>query len=119
MVQLVTLREGNELALVVFTVEGYGGGNNHVQYFAAFTPEINEEGKHHFSFVDVMPIGGKGWRGVMNLNANVTLKPKTGETLIAFDGLEVADDDAPNSPSKKVTINLLFKGGRLVEQTQP
>ncbi|KFB69840.1 hypothetical protein [Candidatus Accumulibacter vicinus] len=119
MVQLVKGSEGEALALVVFTVEGFGGGNNHTQYFAAFTPETNEKGKQHFSLIDVMPIAGKGWRGVMNLNAKVTRNPKTGETLIAFDGLEVAGDDAPNFPSKKVTINLLLKGGRLVEQKLP
>ena len=119
MVQLVKGSEGEALALVVFTVEGFGGGNNHTQYFAAFTPETNEKGKQHFSLIDVMPIAGKGWRGVMNLNVKVTRNPKTGETLIAFDGLEVAGDDAPNFPSKKVTINLLLKGGRLVEQKLP
>lgn len=119
MVQLVKGSKGEALALVVFTVEGFGGGNNHTQYFAAFTPETNEKGKQHFSLIDVMPIAGKGWRGVMNLNAKVTWNPKTGETLIAFDGLEVAGDDAPNFPSKKVTINLLLKGGRLVEQKLP
>lgn len=119
MVQLVKGREDEDLALVVFTVEGFGGGNNHTQYFAAFTSETNDKGKQHFSLIDVMPIAGKGWRGVMNLNAKVTRNPKTGETLIAFDGLEVAGDDAPNFPSKKVTINLLLKGGRLVEQKLP
>ena len=41
MVQLVKVREGEALALVVFTVEGFGGGNNHTQYFAAFTPETD------------------------------------------------------------------------------
>lgn len=116
MVQLVKGREGDELALVVFTLEGFGGGNNHTQYFAIFTSERDEKGKQHFSLIDVMPIAGKGWRGVMNLNAKVTRNPKSAETLIAFDALEVAGDDAPNFPSKKVRINLVLKGGRLVEK---
>jgi hypothetical protein len=116
MVQFVKPREGEEIALVVFTVEGFGGGNNHTQYFAVFSPETDEKGKQHFSLVDVMPIAGKGWRGVMNLNAKVSRGPKSNEALIAIDALEVAGDDAPNFPSKKVTINLLLKGGRLVEQ---
>jgi hypothetical protein len=116
MAQVVKLCEGEELALVVFTVEGFGGGNNHTQYFAAFTPETDEKGKQHFSLIDVMPIAGKGWRGVMNLNAKVTRNPKSNEAFIAIDAMEVAGDDAPNFPSKKVTINLLLKGGRLVEQ---
>ena len=116
MVQFAKVREGEELVFVVFTVEGFGGGNNHTQYFAAFTPETDEKGNQHFSLIDVIPIAGKGWRGVMTLNAKVTRNPKSNETLIAFDGLEVAGDDAPNFPGKKVTINLLLKGGRLVEQ---
>lgn len=114
--RLVKEREGSELALVVFTVEGFGGGNNHTQYFAIFIPEIDAKGKRHFSLLDFMPIAGKGWRSVTNLNAKVTWNPKRDETLISFDGLEVTDDDALNFPSKKVTINLLLKGGRLEEQ---
>lgn len=114
--QMVKSRQGEELALVVFTVEGFGGGNNHTQYFAAFTPESNETGQPHFTLIDVIPIGGKSWRGIMNLNAKVSRNLKTAETLISFDGLEVAGDDAPNFPSKKVKINLMLKGGRLVEK---
>jgi hypothetical protein len=119
MVQFVKSREGDQLALVVFTIEGFGGGNNHTQYFAAFSPETDKKGKQHFSLIDVMPIAGKGSRGIMNLNAKVTRTPERKETLIAFDALEVAGDDAPNFPSKKVTINLLLKGGRLVERKLP
>ena len=55
----------------------------------------------------------------MDLDAKVTRSPKSNEILIAFDGLEVAGGDAPNFPSKKVTINLLLKGGRLAEQKSP
>ena len=116
MVQFVKPREGEEIVLVVFTVEGFGTGNNHTQYFAVFSPETDEKGKQHFSLIDVMPVAGKGWRGVMNLNAKVTRGSKSNEAFIAIDALEVAGDDAPNFPSKKVTINLLLKGGRLVEQ---
>ena len=116
MFQMVKGRQGDELALVVFTVEGFGGGNNHTQYFAAFIPETNEQGQRHFTLIDVIPIGGKSWRGVMNLNAKVSRNQKTADTLISFDGLEVAGDDAPNFPSKKVKINLMLKGTRLVEK---
>lgn len=116
MIQLVKTRDGGELTLVVFTIESFDGGNNHTQYFAVFTPETNEEGKQHFSLIDVIPIAGKGWHGASKLNAKVTRNPKNNETLIAFDGLGVVDGDAPNFPSKKVTINVLLKAGRLVEQ---
>ena len=119
MVQFAKVPEGEELVIVMFTIEGFGGGNNHTQYFAAFSPETDEKGKQHFSLIDVIPIAGKGWRGVMDLDAKVTRSPKSNEILIAFDGLEVAGGDAPNFPSKKVTINLLLKGGRLAEQKSP
>ena len=116
MVQFIKLREDQELALVVFTVEGFGGGNSHTQYLAAFSPETNRNGKQHFSLVDVMPIAGKGWRSISNLNAKVTRNHKSNVALIAIDALEVTGDDSPNFPSKKITINLLLKDGRLVER---
>lgn len=108
-----------EVALAVFTVEGFGGGNNHTQYFAAFSVEPGTTGAQHFSLLDVMPIAGKGWRGVMDLNATVSRGAKGGQTLISLDALEVSGDDAPNFPSKKATINIVLEGGRLAEQKQP
>ena len=63
-----------------------------------------------------MAIGGKGWRGVDKLNAKTTENLKTQETTIVIDALEVSGDDAPNFPSKKITINLVQKAGRLFEQ---
>lgn len=116
MVQSVKIHEGEELSLVVFSIEGFDGGNNHTQYLAAFTPETDDKGKQHFSLIDVMPIAGKGWRGVMNLNAKVSRNPKNNNTLITVDALEVASGDPQNFPSKKVMINLLLKDGRIVEQ---
>lgn len=116
MVQFVRPRDGDELALVVFTVEGFGGGNSHTQYFAVFNAEKDAKGKSHFSLIDFLPIAGKGWRGIDNLNAKVTRNQKAGETFMAIDALEVAGNDAPNFPSQKVTINLVLRDGRLFEQ---
>jgi hypothetical protein len=109
-------REGEELVLTVFTLEGFGGGNNHTQYFAAFTPDMDEKGKPHFALIDVMPIAGKGWREVRSLNAKVSRNAKSNETLISFEAFEVVDDEPPNFPSKRVFITLLLKAGRLIEQ---
>src|SRR5262249_55762945 len=36
MAQAIDLRGGRQLVLAVFTVEGFGGGNNHSQFLAAF-----------------------------------------------------------------------------------
>lgn len=58
----------------------------------------------------------KNPRAVGWLHAKVTRNAKSGDTLIALDALEVATEDAPNFPSKKITINLSLKNGRLVEQ---
>lgn len=114
-VQIVKLREDNQLALVVFTLEGFGGGNNHTQFLAAF----RVEDMAYFRLLDVIPIGGKGWRAVNDLKAKVT--PVKGaqvsqDASIFIDALENSTGDSTNSPSKKVTVHLLLKGGRLAEQ---
>ena len=117
MVQMVKLSKDEELVLTVFTVEGFGGGNNHMQYFAAFQLDTDEDGKHpHFTLIDVIPIAGKGWRGVQSLKAKVASGSEAGEKIISFEAYDVVEDDAPNFPSKKVTVSLLLKDGRLSEQ---
>lgn len=113
--QLLKSPAGDEIALVVFTIEGFGGGNNHTQYLAAFTPETDGQGKQHFTLIDVMRIGGKGWRAVHKLDARTTQGDKAGEMTIAIDALEGSDSDAPNFPSKKTTINLVLRNGRLYD----
>jgi hypothetical protein len=116
MVQEVPAGDGSALALVVFTLEGFGRGNNHTQYFAVFSVETDEEGgPPHYALLDALPIAGKGWRGVMDLNARVTRAAEQAGTHIALDALAVTEDDAPNFPSQPMTIRLLLKGGRLAE----
>ena len=117
MVQIIKRKDGDVLALTVFTVEGFGGGNNHTQYLAVFSSDDSVSGEAHFMLMDVIPIGGKGWRGVESLKARVS-QPSNGQiTNMAIDALEVTGNDAPNFPSKKVTVNVLLKDGRLTEQT--
>ena len=117
MVQIVKRQDGDVLALTVFTVEGFGGGNNHTQYLAAFSSDSSVSGEAHFMLLDVIPIGGKGWRGIENLKARVLRLPNSPNANIAIDALEVAGADAPNFPSKKVIVNVLLKDGRLAEHT--
>jgi hypothetical protein len=116
LVQTIKRSVDNEIALVVFTVEGFGGGNNYSQYLAVFSPEKTENGKQHFMLIDVMRIGGGGWRTVKNLNAKTTNSPKNEEITIAIDALENTDNGSLNFPSKKITISLALKNGRLNEQ---
>lgn len=59
-IQNTKISSSQEITLTVFTVEGFGGGNNWSQYIAAFSKEISENGKPHFMLIDVMPIGGGG-----------------------------------------------------------
>jgi hypothetical protein len=114
-VQTIKRDIGGEIALVVFTVEGFGGGNNYSQYFAVFSPETTAKGKQHFILIDVMQIGGGGWRAIEKLNVKTTTNPKSDETIIAIEALENTDKDAYNFPSKKITINLVLENGRLSE----
>ncbi len=116
LVQTLKLDAGDEIVLAVFTIEGFGGGNNHKQYLAVFSPAMKEKRKQHFTLIAVTPIAGKGWRAIRNLNARVSRNIKTGDMAIAIDALEVGADDAPNFPSKAVTINLSLQNGRLLEK---
>ena len=117
MVQQVAGEEGPVLTLAVFTVEGFGGGNNHTQYFAAFSPEEGMDGAVHYSLLDVLPVAGKGWRGVWELDARVSRLRDSHETHIRLDALAVGEDDALNFPSVPVTLHLRLKEGRLDDLT--
>ena len=120
MLQMVKQGAGDNLALVIFTIEGFGGGNNHTQYLAAFNVDTDDAGKRlHFTLIDVIPIAGKGWRGIQTLNAKVSINSTRGEKTISLHALEVTATDAPNFPSKKVTINILLNDGRLSELKKP
>lgn len=113
--QAIDLRAARQLVLVVFTVEGFGGGNNHSQYLAAF--ETDDDAKPpHYTVVDVIHIAGKGWRSIEKLNARVSQPPKGGDISIEIDALEVGPEDPPNFPSKKSVIRVALTQGRLVER---
>lgn len=120
MVQMLKAGEDDSLALVVFTIEGFGGGNAHRQYFAVFRRDTDFEGKRpHFTLIDVIPIGGKGWRGIQDLKAKILRTSEKGEIVFALEAFEVVDGDAPNFPSKKVTVSIVLTNGRLRELREP
>lgn len=115
LVQMVSPSKGRNLALTVFTIEAFGGGNNHQQFFAVFEHEVDEaEKREHYRLIDVMPIGGKGWRAVMELKARTQAGKNAGEVQFLIPALEVGPGDAPNFPSRKATIKLVL-GERLTE----
>ncbi len=113
--QDINLKDRNKLILTVFTMEGFGGGNNHGQYLAIFEENLNENNVPYYTYLDHISIGGKGWRGVEGLNAKFTENKNTGDLNISFGALEVGENDAPNFPSKKVIVKVLYSKGKLTE----
>lgn len=105
--------QGEDFVLAVFTIEGFGGGNNFTQYLAAFSPEKADNGKLRLTLLDVISIGGRGGRTINQLKPAITFN-KTA-THIALPALEVTENDAPNFPSKKIMIQFILKNGRLLE----
>ncbi len=117
--QTLDTGEESQVTLVVFTVEGFGMGNNYSQYLAAFSPETNEEGLLHYSLLDVIRIGGDSWRSIQSLEARLVSDPAGEQTLIDIPVMENTDDDAPNFPSRAAIIHLSVEGSqslRLVEK---
>lgn len=117
MAQAFDLRAERQLVLVVFTVEGFGGGNNHSQYLAVFETDVDAK-PPHYGLIDVIHIAGKGWRNIEKLNARVSPPPKGGEISIDIDALDVGLEDPPNFPSKKSVIRIALTQGRLIERAQ-
>ncbi|WP_260957692.1 hypothetical protein [Pseudomonas citri] len=119
LVQTLDTGEESQVTFAVFTVEGFGMGNNYSQYLAAFTPEENEEGVPHYSLLDVIRIGGDSWRAIDKLDAKLVSDPAGEQTLIDIPVMENTDSDAPNFPSKAAVIHLSLEGEqslRLVER---
>ncbi|MCB5184566.1 hypothetical protein LG201_05050 [Methylobacillus gramineus] len=113
--QVLKIRKNQEITLAVLTVEGFGGGNNFRQYLAAFSLETTNAGKAHYSLLDVIPIGAGGWRSIDKLHANMIGETKNGGVNFTMKALENLSDDAPNFPSKKVTLKLTLENARLKE----
>jgi hypothetical protein len=114
MVSTIERKKGEPITLAVFTVEGFGGGNNHTQYLAAFNKHVQEDGKIYFEFMDVIAIAGKGWRAILNPNAKVK-KQTNADTLFTLNVMTMAEHDAPNFPSIPATIVVQLKNRRLTE----
>lgn len=117
--QTLKLGPDRELVAAVFTIEAFGGGNNHTQFLALFEHETGATAKQeHYSLVDVLPIGGKGWRAVHKLELTAQHDAGSGRTTLALPALERKPEDAANFPSKPVTVKLVLDGGRLTETKQ-
>lgn len=105
--------------LALFTLEGYTGGNGWTQYLAVFEFGEGENGKpDSYPLVDFMPVGGNGCRTIPKLDVKTTFPNNYGDKIFTLDVLENTENDAPNFPTKKSTIDITLKYGRLNEQNQ-
>jgi hypothetical protein len=111
----------NEIALVLFTIEGFNGGNNYTSYLAAFEPswafdrskgkaqQRNADDIRKYRLVGYSPIGGKGWRSVDFTNISVEKRQVTLPTK------EYVSGDPMCCPSKNGTAIYKVENRQLVE----
>jgi hypothetical protein len=138
-VQAIKRDKLDEVYLVTFSMEGFGGGNNWQQYFAIFSKNSPDQEESHYTLIDVMHIGGGGWRTIEKLDAKTSSNlvdvvdlgaehwneayikdEKTKNDLrngatIRLEALENSGMDSPNFPSKKAVVRLVLKKGRIQE----
>jgi len=89
--------------VVLYTIEGQGGSNLHIQYLAVF---VRRKGK--LSPLTHMDVGGKSTRGVELISVE--------NNSILLDTLNYGPKDASCCPSVKGTTSYVLSGGRLREQ---
>jgi hypothetical protein len=88
--------------VVLYTLEGFGGGNNYIQYLAIFLGKGNT-----FQYAANTAVGGK-------LRRDVDLKSISGST-INLDIKEYKKNDAACCPSKNGKARYVFAAGKLRE----
>ncbi len=117
-VQTIEGPHGRKLAIALFTIESYGGGNNHRQHLAVFEEENDESGpRNHFMLRDVVLIGAKGWRAIRELKAQARVDEAAGKTTLLIPALANMPTDALNFPSRKTTITLeIGRNGRDLQE---
>ncbi|MFZ6710620.1 hypothetical protein [Undibacterium sp. TC9W] len=88
-------------AVVLFNLEGYGGGNHHAEFIAFFTEQeqFDVAGKHTrpYLLVAVTKLGERGWRS-FDFNS---LSIKQGAVILK--GKEMTSGDAMCCPSLTIT----------------
>jgi len=98
--------DGDEDAIVQFTIEGMGGGNNYGFSLAAFK---NDDGK--LTAITDEVVGGK-------MNREVELK-RIEKGVIYLDTKEYAENDGACCPSIAGKTSFVLEGKKLVEKKQP
>lgn len=110
---------GSTIAVAVFTIEGFGAGNNHTQFMAVFATqgeELKERSPRMPSLLDVAAVGGKGRRSVDF--KDISMDNRGQDVAINLDTQEYAPDDPMCCPSRKSKTVYVIRpqvGGRLKE----
>src|SRR5215470_19344768 len=94
---------GQPETVVLYTIEGQGGSNLHIQYLAVF---VRRNGK--LSPLTHMDVGGKSTRGVELISVE--------NNSILLDTLNYGPKDASCCPSIKGTTRYVLSGATLREQ---
>lgn len=94
--------DGKPDAIVLYTLEGFDGGNNYRQYLTVFINRGNA-----FRRAANVVVGGKSLRSVGLLSV--------AKSKINLDTLEYTENDASCCPSKKAKAYLAFKNNKLSE----
>ena len=95
--------DGQPETVVLYTIEGQGGSNLHIQYLAVF---VRRNGK--LSSLTHRDVGGKSTRGVELISVE--------NNSILLDTLNYGPKDASCCPSVKGTTRYVLSGARLREQ---
>lgn len=107
---------GQKLVLALFTIEAYGGGNNHRQYLALFEEEVDDSGpRGHVMLRGVTQVGAKGWRAVHKLQAEARFYQASGTARFVVPALVNTPSDAASFPSRPAAIRLVLDRGGFAE----
>lgn len=110
----ILLPDQGHAAVAVFSLEGFRKSNSHNDYLAVFAHVVNETGElddphEPYRLLDVMRIGGKGWRSFTNAPVSIE------QGLITLESFDYAPSDALCCPSLPSTTRFRFEDGRLQE----
>ena len=113
-VKFARLRKGGgEDAIVLFSVEGFQGGNLHEEYLAVFEPvdaaDITGKKANPYRLLATQKIGGRGWRTFDADGMQIA------HGVIALKGKQWKADDPGCCPSAPVAATFLLRNDALVE----
>lgn len=108
-IRIHNLSGDSKLAVVIFTIESFCLGNNWNQFMAVFYTlcETSEGHPQRFSLLDVMGVGGKGWRAVEGDKIDIAYDNRSNIATITLKTKEYGSEDAMCCPS--IESKVIFK----------